>query len=93
MLRRFAVAAALAGIAATAAPAHATLRYCQEPVDVGCFSQSHDMQCLVYVHEWCVNLPNLPSRDGPVCAFHPICDDIDDLINSGSTRNGTRVAL
>ena len=86
MLRMFAAAAVLAGVVAPAAPANATLRYCQEPVDVGCYSPPHEMFCQVYVREYCINV-NLPSLDGPVCAFHPICDEIDRIINSGSTRN------
>lgn len=84
MLRMFAAAAVLAGVVAPA-PAQATLNMCDDPVDVACYSGPHEMFCQVYVRELCINV-RVPSLDGPVCAFHPICDDIDELINSGTTR-------
>ena len=57
MTRPILALALLAGVATATVPAEATLRLCQKPVDVGCYSDPHEMHCLAAVLEWCVNLP------------------------------------
>lgn len=78
MLRRFLVAAFVAAsFAGVATPAQA----CQDPADVNCYSEPHEMHCDFYVREWCGTLPGGGSG-GPICAFHPICDDLHEIIES-----------
>lgn len=76
MLRRFVVAAFAVSAFAGIAPAQA----CQDPADVNCYSEPHEMHCDFYVREWCGNVPDGGGR--PICAFHPVCDDLHRILES-----------
>ena len=52
------LALSAAGLVGMAAPAEATIRYCNQnlPADVSCVSQPHGMYCDVLVGHKCINV-------------------------------------